>query len=64
MVLYIIYKDVKVLKQELPECAMAADKLGEIVIDMQVTADEEITTKGEKKVRKEEGTNGVEMSPA
>ena len=60
MVLYIIYRDVKVLKEQLklPEHLAAATKLGEIKIDLQGTI-EEIIVKEEKKAEKE----GAEKSP-
>ena len=61
MVLYIIYRDVKVLKEQLPEHLAAAEKLGEIRIDLQSTM-EEITVKEEKKAKAAE-KEGAEMSP-
>lgn len=62
MVIYIIYRDVKVLKEELklPKQMAAAAKLGEIVVDSQVQS-EEFAAKGEKV--KKETSNGVETSP-
>ena len=62
MVLYIIYRDVKVLKEQLklPEQLAAEAKLGEIRVDVQGTVEEIIW--GEKKAKEGE-KNGVEMSP-
>ena len=59
MVLYIIYKDVKVLKEQLKlhEHLATAAKLGEIKIDLQGTI-EEIIVKEEKEAEKE----GAKMS--
>lgn len=64
MVLYVIYKDAKVLKEELklPEQMAVAAKLGEIVVDSQALS-EETTIKGDQKKVKDENTSGVETSP-
>ena len=62
MVLYIIYRDVKVLKEQLklPEQLAAELKLGEIRVDVPGTIEEIIW--GEKKAKEGE-EKGVDMSP-
>jgi len=66
MVLYIIYKDVTVLKElKLPEHVATAMKLGEIVVvDPQAIDVEEIAVEGEiKKAKEGEIKEGVEICP-
>lgn len=53
MVMYIVYKDVKVLKEQvkLPDEMAAAAKLGEIAVDLPAKNIEEIAVKPEVEVK-------------